>query len=82
MDLVSLLEGAIRGGVDEANARVVAFFLCLCFELDTLALTAQWSSWATCPTAIASKPLRPNLGLTFITKRSVMCVGGQVRGGT
>jgi hypothetical protein len=77
-----LLGGAIRGGVDGTDAGVVVFFLCMCFELDALALMVEWSSWATYLAAIASKPPRPNLGLTLIVERSTMRVGGQVRGGT
>ncbi len=75
-----LLGGAIRGGVDGADVGIVGFFLCVCFELDALALMAEWSSWATYLVAIASKPPRPNLGPTLIAERSVMHVGGQVRG--
>jgi hypothetical protein len=81
VDPVLLLGGAIRGGVDGTDAGVV-FFLCVCFELDALALMVEWSSWATYLAAIASKPPRPNLGLTLIAERSTMRVGGQVRGGT
>ncbi len=74
--------GAIRGGVEGANAGVVGFFLCMCFNIDVLALMVELSSWATCLVAIASKPPRLNLGPTLIAKRSTMCVGGEVRGGT
>jgi hypothetical protein len=52
------------------------------FELDVLSLTAEWFSWATCPTAIASKSLRPNPRPMLIAKRFAMHVGGEVRGGT
>ncbi len=82
MDHVLLLEGMIRGGVDGADARVVGFFLCMCFELDALTLTAKWSCWATYPATITSKPRRPNLAPTLIAERFTMCVGGEVRGGT
>jgi hypothetical protein len=44
VDLVPLPRGAIRGGVDGANARVVSFLLCMSFELDASTLTAEWSS--------------------------------------
>jgi hypothetical protein len=43
-DPVSLPGGAIKGGVDGADARVLGFFLCMCFEFDTLTLAAEWSS--------------------------------------
>ncbi len=42
--------------MDGADAGVVGFLLCVCFELDVLALAAEWFSSATCPVAIASKP--------------------------
>ncbi len=82
MDHVSLLGGAIRRGVDGADAGVVGFFLCVCFELDALALAVEWSFWATCPATIASKPLKLNLGPTLVAERSVVRVGGEVKGCT
>ncbi len=80
MDPVLLPGGAIRGGVDGADAGIIGFFLYVCFELDVLALAIEWSSWATCPIAIASKPLRPNPDPTLVAERSAMRVGGEVRG--
>jgi len=77
-----LLGGTIRGGVDGVDARVVGFLLCVCFELDNLALAAEWSSRATCLTAIASKPLRPNLDPMLVAERFAVHVGGEVRRGT
>ncbi len=74
--------GAIRGGVDGGDAGVVSFLLCVSFELDVLALTAQWSSWAIYSVAIASKSSRPNPSPTLIAERSTMRVGEEVRGGT
>ncbi len=71
-----------RGWVDGVDAIVVGFFLCVFFKLDTLTLTAKWSSWATCPVAITSKPPRPNPGPTLIAERSAMRVGGEMKGGT
>ncbi len=68
--------------MDGADVGVVGFFLCVSFKLDALALTAKWSSWATCPIVIVSKSPRPNPGPTLITERSAMRVGGKVRGGT
>jgi hypothetical protein len=68
--------------VDGANGRVVSFLLCMNFELDVLAWTAEWSFWAICPVAIASKSPRPNPGPTLITERSAMRVREEVRGGT
>jgi hypothetical protein len=52
------------------------------FKLDALVLTVEWSSWTTCPVAIASKSPRPNLGPTLVAERSAMHVGEEVRGGT
>ncbi len=60
------LEARSEGGGDGANARVVGFFLCVCFKLDALALAAEWSSRATCPTAITSKPPKLNLDPTLV----------------
>jgi hypothetical protein len=71
------LEARLEGAVDEANVGVVGFFLCVCLELAVLTLVAEWSSWATCPTVIASKPLRPNPGSTFVVEKFVMHVGGE-----
>jgi uncharacterized membrane protein YjjB (DUF3815 family) len=34
--------------VDGADVGVVSFLLCVSFELDALALTVEWSSWAIC----------------------------------
>jgi hypothetical protein len=68
--------------VDGADARVVNFLLCMCFELDALALAVEWSSRATYPVANVSKPPIPNLRLMLIVERSAMRVGGEVRGGT
>ncbi len=68
--------------MDGADAGVVSFLLCMCFELDALALAVEWSSWATCPVANASKPPILNLRSMFIVERSVMRVGGEVRGET
>ncbi len=68
--------------MDGANVGVVGFLLYMCFEFDALALATKWSSWATCPAMIASKPPRPNLSPMLIAKRYVMCVGGEVREGT
>jgi hypothetical protein len=77
-----LLGGTIRGGVDGANVGVVGFLLCVCFELDDLALAAKWSSQATCSATNMSKPPRLNLDLTLVAERFVVHVGGEVRGGT
>ncbi len=68
--------------VDGVDVGVVGFFFCVCFELDILALTIEWSSWDTCPAIIVSKPPRPNLSQTLIVERFVMHVGGEVRGST
>ncbi len=81
VDPVPLLVGAIRGGVDGADAGVVGCLLCVSFELDALALAAEWS-WATCPVVIASTSPRPNHGPMIIAERSAMHVGEEVRGGT
>jgi len=72
----------VRGGVDGADVGVVNVLLCMSFELDALVLTAEWSSWATCPVAIASKSPKPNPGPTLVAERSAMRVGEEVRGGT
>jgi hypothetical protein len=77
-----LLGGAIRKGVDGVNVGVVGFLVCMCFELDALALAAKWFSWATCLVAIVSKPPRPNLNPTLIAERSIVCVGKEVSGST
>ncbi len=68
--------------MDGANGGVVSFLLCVNFELDALALTVEWSSWATCHVAIASKSPKLNPGPTLIAKGCVMRVGEEVRGGT
>ncbi len=81
MDPVPLPVGAIRGGVDGADAGVASYLFCVSFELDSLALAAEWS-WATCPVAIASTSPRPNPRPMFIAERSAMHVGEEVRGGT
>jgi hypothetical protein len=73
--------GAIRGGVDGADVGVVSCLLCVSFELDALALAAEWS-WATCPVAIASTSPKPNPGPMLIAEKSTMHVGEEVRGGT
>ncbi len=52
----------------------------MCFELNALALAAQWSSRTTCPTAIAFKPPRPNPDPTFVAERSTMHVRGRGEG--
>jgi len=54
----------------------------VCFELDVLALVVKWSSQATYPATNTSKPPRPNLGPTLVAERSVVHVGGEVKGGT
>ncbi len=82
MDPILLLGGVIRRGVDGADVRVVGFLLCVCFELDALALAVERSSRATCPTAIACKPSRPNPSPMLVAERSIVRVGGEVRGGT
>ncbi len=81
VDLVPLPVGAIRGGVDGADAGVVSCLLCMSFELDALALAVEWS-WATYPIAITSTSPRPNPGPMLIAERSAMHVGEEVRGGT
>jgi hypothetical protein len=53
--------------VDGANAGVVGFFFCVCFEFGALALAAEWSFQATCPAMIASKPLKPNPNPMLVT---------------
>lgn len=68
--------------VDGADAGIVGFLLCVCFELDTLALAAKWSSWATCRAAIVSKSTRPNPGPTLEVERYVVRMGSNVRGST
>jgi hypothetical protein len=70
VNLVPLPGGRIRGGVDGADATVVGFLLCMCFELNVLALAAKWSFQATRPATIASKPPRPNPSLMLIAERS------------
>jgi len=80
--LSRFLEARLEGGVDGADAGVVSFLLCMCFELDALALAVGWSSRATCPVANTSKPPIPNFRPILIVERSVMRVGGEVRGGT
>ncbi len=77
-----MLGSAIRRGVDGVDAGVVSFLLCMCFELDALALVVKWSSGATCPAVIVSKPLRPNPGPMLQAERSIMRVGREVKGGT
>jgi hypothetical protein len=54
----------------------------VCFELDALALATKWSFRATYPAMITSKPLKPNLGPTFVVERFVVCVGIEVKGST
>jgi len=76
------LEEQSEGGVDGADARVVGFFLCMCFKLDALALVVEWSFRATFLVAITSKPLKPNHGPTLVSEKSTVHVGGEVRGGT
>jgi hypothetical protein len=77
-----LPRGAIRGGVDGADAGVVGFLLCVHFELDVLVLATKWSSWATYPITIASKPSRLNPSLTLVAERSTVRVGKEVKGST
>jgi hypothetical protein len=71
--LKAQLEGGWMGLMLEL---LVPFFAC------ASSLTVEWSCWATYPTAIASKPPRPNPGPTLIAERSAMHVGGEVRGST
>jgi hypothetical protein len=64
------------------DAIVVGFLLCVCFELDALALVTEWFFWATYPAAIVSKPSRPNPDPTLVARRFPVCVGGEVKGNT
>ncbi len=66
--------------MDGADARVVGLFFCVCFELRTLALAAEWSSWATYPAVITSKPPRPNPDPTLEVERPTVRVGGEGEG--
>ncbi len=77
-----MLGGVIRRGVDGADAGVVGFLLCECFKFDALALTAEWSSRATCLAVIVCKPPRPNPDLMLRAERFVVHMGGEVKGRT